>query len=233
MFLPTTPTSTTALSPGASRPDLAPVSSTRSCTVPFDAFRTVITNRLPAGTSIVSGVKRIPDARTSTVVVRPVGVMSSAAEVIGRFSATGSSAAPVAVATRTAANPAIARPLGRPGVRTGSTGRADAPPWRAAALARREARIAANRLGTKLASAPSTSIETTTRTRLGTGNAQTTRPTLVITRRVGPPASNTRLAARTGGGPAPRTTGTRYDGAPAKVCAAKPTASSGVNAVVT
>src|SRR5690606_22069528 len=50
----------------------------------------------------VSGVKRIPDARTSTVVVRPVGVMSSAAEVIGRFSATGSSAAPVAVATRTA-----------------------------------------------------------------------------------------------------------------------------------
>src|SRR5690606_833569 len=131
----------------------------------------------------------------------PVGGTPLAADVTGPSNAAGSSAAPVAAATSTAANPAMATPLRRVDARTGSTGRAGTTSSRAAALARREARMAANRIGTKLTKAPSTSMDTTTRIRLGTGNAQTIVPTLVMTRRAGPPVSTTRFAARTGEGP--------------------------------
>src|SRR4029079_626845 len=68
-----------------------------------------------------------------------------------------------------------------------------------------------------------------TRTVLGTGSAHSSRPALVATSRSGAPRSRTAFAARTGVGPPPRATGTRYDKAPRSTWAPKPAARNGVS----
>ena len=175
-------------------------------------FSSTITSRFPAGTATTSGVKRMSWARTRTFVVSPEGTTSAAAAGVPLPSAAGSMATPAAVASTRADSPTAARPaswpLGRAYGRPGARG----PGCRSAAgvlFARREARIALNSSGMNAANATSTSIETSTRTRLGTGSTLSRSPPFTMVIRSALPRSRAVFAARTGVGPPPRATGTR------------------------
>src|SRR5690606_26929645 len=169
------------------------------------------------GTSTTVGTKRMPRASTSTVVICPDAVTpASAGAALDAPTAAGSAATPPATARTTVARPAAASPARRAPVVVSAPGSAGA--YRAL----RAARTARTASGRNEASATSTTTDAITRTRLGTGSTQTSRPALAATIRAGQPRSNMALVARTAVGPPPRTTGTRDESAPRSTWAVTP-----------
>ena len=111
----TTPTSTVALRPAATRPDSAPLARTRSCTW-SEVLSRVMTRRSPGATSTASGTKRMPETVTVTSTVLPVAPTASAPE-------SEEAPRPFRATPVTTATPAVARPSSTPRLSAGNPAR--------------------------------------------------------------------------------------------------------------
>ena len=169
-----------------------------------------MTSRSPAGTVMVSGVKRMPLAVTSTRVVRPVGATSPDAAVavcvVGSPDAAGSMATPTVTASTSAVTPAITW-FSDQNVRSGGAG--SGSPTATARRARADAFAPPSSSGMNATSATSTASEVVTFTQDATGSSHSSRPPLMTTRRRVAPRSNQSRPARTTDGPPPITDGIR------------------------
>jgi len=121
----------------------------------------------PTGTSMVSGLKRVFFMTTSTVVVWPVDTLSADAPPLAIPAAAGSMAIPRDTARSRAPTAVMVAPVRRGGAAAicGAGGAVASVAWRS----RRFCRSARGIRTRKEASVPTTSSETVTFTRLGTG----------------------------------------------------------------
>ncbi len=184
-----------------------------------------MTSRSPWGTVMALGEYDMSCASTRTRVVWPVGSTAARAppteaplpgEATTSPAAAGSAATP-RVTTRarlaTAVSswaPDVARGAGT-GAGAGLTpaSSASATETSSARRAATAARIARSSRGRNATRAPSTSTDTATRTVLGEGSRQTSRPRLTTVTRHSDPRSSHAWAARTTDGPPPSTDGMR------------------------
>ena len=166
-----------------------------------------MTSRSPRSTSTRLGVKTMPLATTSTRTVLPETTASPLLTVaVARPTAPGSMPTPTLMASARAATPAINPvPVKAPGRSAFSAG----SPASARRFSSTEARMPAVMSGRNEAMASSTSEDTVTRTQLGDGNNQSSKPALMTTMRAVAKRSNHAAPARTTRGPPPTTDGSR------------------------
>ena len=203
----TTPTSTVALCPGASDPEVAPFESTRSCSMSSSLVKWM-TSLSPAGTSSVLGVNRSPAIDISTVVVCPVAWPLGA--LAANPTAPGSSATPIDIASTRMPAAAVTAPLRRG--TGGGTARGfprDAAPASGRILTRRAVATARTANTRNDAMVPMTRTDSARETKCGTGSSQSRMPALTTITRNSPARSSSRAEARAACGPPPSTTGTR------------------------